>query len=153
MSEKHFKLTLVTPEHSLLDGEEAIAVNAQGTEGTFNARPGHEPFLTALKDRSELWYRSPSGEVVDFYVEDGFVEVLPDRVTVLAGYACRNEEMSKDDFLELENQRTAEIRKKIEETKKIQDTEKGRIEIEELEIQLQKSVTRLQYAKKTKVKR
>jgi F0F1-type ATP synthase epsilon subunit len=151
MSDKHFTLTLVTPDRCLLDAVDVIAVNAQGELGTFNARPGHEPFLTALKGNSELWYRDPTGTIVDFYVEDGIIEVLPERVTVLASVAYNTVEMSKGEVEEIERQKTEEIKKKIEETKRLaSDSGMGKIEIEELEWELKKSTRRIQFLRKNK---
>ena len=122
MSDKTFKLTLVSPERTVLDGVEAVAVDAQGVEGRFNALPGHEPFLTALKKgMSFVWYRDPAGTRTDFMVEDGFVEVLPDRVTILASYACPVPELDKEEFMEGEKQKQDEIKKRIEEAQKKPD--------------------------------
>ena len=152
MSDRTFKLTLVTPERTVLDEVEAVAVDAQGMEGRFNALPGHEPFLTALsKKMTTMWYRDPQGVRTDFVVEEGFVEVLPDRVTILAGYACAVPEMEKAEFMELEKQKQEELQKRIEEAqKKPEQSEDERIEINELELQLQKSMIRVQMASQRK---
>jgi F-type H+-transporting ATPase subunit epsilon len=152
MSEKMFTLTLVTPDGAFLEGVEATAVNAQGSEGDFNARPGHEPFLTALKDTSEMWYRAPDGTAPSFYLEGGFIEVLPERVSIMANFACSSADMSKEDFSKSLGESKDEIQKKLEEAKKVL-TERGKIEIEELELQLQKTITRLQYSAKKREKK
>jgi len=77
-------LEIVTPERSLVR-EEVDEVQVPGAEGYFGVLPGHAPLLAMLKS-GELWYRIGSRrETVP--IAGGFVEVLPDRVTVLAEVA------------------------------------------------------------------
>ena len=77
------KLTLeiVTPDRSLLR-EEVDEVVVPGTEGELGILPGHTPLLSTLKV-GELWYRQGQ-EKHYLAIAFGFVEVLPERVTVLA---------------------------------------------------------------------
>ncbi len=66
-------------------------VQLPGSEGYFGVLPGHTPLLATLQV-GELWYRI--GQERHFLaVAFGFVEVLPDRVTVLAQIAERAEEI------------------------------------------------------------
>src|SRR6476619_3220477 len=77
------KLTLeiVTPDRALLR-EEVDEVVVPGSQGEFGVLPGHTPLLSTLKI-GELWYRR--GQEKHYLASAfGFVEVLPDRVTVLA---------------------------------------------------------------------
>ena len=86
------KLTLeiVTPDRSLVR-EEVDEVQLPGSEGYFGVLPGHTPLLATLKV-GELWYRV--GQHKHYLaVAGGFVEVLPDRVTVLAQLGERAEEI------------------------------------------------------------
>ena len=86
------KLTLeiVTPDRALLR-EEVDEVVVPGSEGEFGVLPGHTPLLSMLKI-GELWYRQ--GQEKHFLaVAFGFVEVLPDRVTVLAQVGERAQEI------------------------------------------------------------
>ena len=78
------KLTLevVTPER-LLVSEQVDEVQLPGAEGYFGVLPGHTPLLATLKE-GELWYRI-GGQKQTLPVTGGFVEVLPERVTVLSG--------------------------------------------------------------------
>ena len=77
------KLTLeiVTPDRSLVR-EEVDEVQLPGSEGYFGVLPGHTPLLATLQV-GELWFRVGQ-EKHYLAVAGGFVEVLPDRVTVLA---------------------------------------------------------------------
>jgi|SRR5687767_1274716 F-type H+-transporting ATPase subunit epsilon len=86
------KLTLeiVTSDRSLVR-EEVDEVELPGSEGYFGVLPGHTPLLSMLKV-GELWYRVGQ-EKRYLAVAGGFVEVLPDRVTVLADIGERAEEI------------------------------------------------------------
>ncbi|MBO0687893.1 MAG: ATP synthase F1 subunit epsilon, partial [Candidatus Dormibacteraeota bacterium] len=66
----------------------------QGTEGELGILPRHSPLLTTLRP-SELQIRNGS-EQISLFVGGGFLEVLPDRVTVLADVAERAEEISEE---------------------------------------------------------
>jgi F-type H+-transporting ATPase subunit epsilon len=83
VSDRSFRLTVVSPDRSLVKDVEISAMGAKGSEGEFAALPGHTPFLTDLPP-SLMWYRDPAGQRVEILVGGGFVEVLPDKVTVLA---------------------------------------------------------------------
>jgi len=86
------KLTLeiVTPDRSLIR-EEVDEVVVPGTEGELGILPGHTPLLSTLKV-GELWYRQGQ-EKHYLAIAFGFVEVLPDRVTVLADVGERAQEI------------------------------------------------------------
>jgi F-type H+-transporting ATPase subunit epsilon len=86
------KLTLeiVTPERSLVN-EQVDEVQLPGSEGYFGVLPGHAPLLSTLQV-GELWYRV--GQEKHFLaIAFGFVEVLPERVTVLAQIAERPQDI------------------------------------------------------------
>jgi len=86
------KLTLeiVTPERALVTAE-VDEVQLPGAEGYFGVLPGHTPMLATLQV-GELWYRI--GSVKHYMaIAFGFVEVLPERVTVLAQIAERPEDI------------------------------------------------------------
>ena len=86
------KLTLeiVTPDRALIR-EEVDEVVVPGTEGELGVLPGHTPLVSSLKI-GELWYRQGQ-ERHYLAVAFGFVEVLPDRVTVLADVGERAQEI------------------------------------------------------------
>src|SRR5919106_6888973 len=86
------KLTLeiVTPDRSLVR-EEVDEVELPGSEGYFGVLPGHTPLLSTLMV-GEMWYRVGQ-EKRYLAVAGGFVEVLPDRVTVLAQIGERAEDI------------------------------------------------------------
>ena len=77
-------LEIVTPDRALVR-EEADELQLPGSEGYLGVLPGHTPLLTSLKV-GELWYRV-GAEKHYFAIAGGFVEILPDRVVVLAQIA------------------------------------------------------------------
>jgi F-type H+-transporting ATPase subunit epsilon len=83
-------LEIVTPDRSLVR-EEVDEVELPGSEGYFGVLPGHTPLLSMLRV-GELWYRIGQ-EKRYLAVAGGFVEVLPDRVTVLAQIGERAEDI------------------------------------------------------------
>ena len=78
------RLDVVTPERVLV-AESVDEVVLPGSQGSFGVLPGHAPLLTDL-DIGPLIYRRGQ-EKRALAVAGGFVEVLPDRVTVLAEVA------------------------------------------------------------------
>ena len=78
------QVALVTAEGRVLSTE-ADFVKLPGRAGELGILPEHIPLLTPLKP-GEVMVRNGSDEQY-FFVGDGFVEVMPDRVTILAGVA------------------------------------------------------------------
>ena len=76
-----FSFEVVTPERKILSTQAFEAV-IPGSEGYFGVLPGHAPLLTRL-GIGELSYRDSAGWHY-LAAADGAVEVLPDRVTIIA---------------------------------------------------------------------
>jgi F-type H+-transporting ATPase subunit epsilon len=89
------KLTLeiVAPDRPILR-EDVDEVEIPGETGYLGVLPGHTPLLAALKV-GELWYRKGQ-EKFFLAVAFGFAEILPDRVTILARYAEKAEELDRE---------------------------------------------------------
>jgi F-type H+-transporting ATPase subunit epsilon len=83
-------LEIVTPDRALIR-EEVDEMQLPGSEGYLGVLPGHTPLLTTLKV-GELWYRV-GAEKHYLAIAGGFVEILPDRVTVLADLAERAQDI------------------------------------------------------------
>jgi F-type H+-transporting ATPase subunit epsilon len=90
MAEKLF-LEVVTPQKAIVS-EEAEIVVAPGSEGEFGALKGHTTFLTSLKTGS-LRYKDATGKERFLFINGGFAEVLPDKVTILAESAERRQDI------------------------------------------------------------
>ena len=86
MAEKLF-LEVVTQQKAIVSEEVEIVV-APGSEGEFGALKGHTTFLTSLKIGA-LRYKDASGKERYLFINGGFAEVLPDKVTILAESAER----------------------------------------------------------------
>lgn len=83
-------LEIVTPDHSLVtDKVDEVVVPA--AEGYLGVLPGHTPLLATLSI-GEMWYRR-GNEKVYLSLAGGFLEVLPDKVTILAQIAERAEDI------------------------------------------------------------
>jgi F-type H+-transporting ATPase subunit epsilon len=87
---KHIRLEFVTPERAIAH-EEVDEVQLPGEEGFFGVLPGHAPLLAALKT-GEMWYRR-GNETTHAFIDGGFAEVTPDRVSILAPVAERAEDI------------------------------------------------------------
>ncbi len=90
MAEKLF-LEVVTPQKAVVS-QAVDSVVAPGSEGEFGALKGHTTFLTSLK-MGTLRYTDASGKEHHLFVNGGFAEVLPDKVTILAESAERDQDI------------------------------------------------------------
>jgi F-type H+-transporting ATPase subunit epsilon len=84
---------LVTPDRMLLEAT-AAAVELPSASGYMEALYGAAPLLAELGAGEVRLHGGSSGEQ-KFFVAWGFVEVLPDRVTILAETALKPEEIDK----------------------------------------------------------
>ena len=82
---------LVSPERLLVETQ-VTEVQVPARDGYIGVLPGHAPLLSELKAGGVLTYQA-DGEKKVIAVYGGFVEVLPDRVRVLADMAERKEEI------------------------------------------------------------
>jgi F-type H+-transporting ATPase subunit epsilon len=90
---KHLQLQFVTPERAIVH-EDVDEVEIPGADGYFGVLPGHEPLLATMR-AGEMWYRKGAEKKFAF-VAAGFVEVLPDRVAVMAQVAERAEDIDAE---------------------------------------------------------
>lgn len=84
-------LEIVMPERKILD-EDVDRVEVPGLDGELGILPGHTELVSQLKPAGLLTYHvgETRGQIA---ISDGFVEVNPDRVTVLADRAARPEDI------------------------------------------------------------
>ena len=88
-------MRLVTPDRVLLDAT-AQAVELPSMSGYLEALYGHAPLLAELGAGEVRLHGGTAGEQ-RFFVAWGFVEVLPERVTILAETALHPEEINVAD--------------------------------------------------------
>ena len=79
-----FKFELVSPERVMLSVD-AEQVELPGSDGDFTVLPGHAPVVATL--RPGTIHSRTATEKKAIYVKNGFVEVRPDSVVVLADSA------------------------------------------------------------------
>ncbi|MDP9018667.1 MAG: ATP synthase F1 subunit epsilon [Candidatus Eremiobacteraeota bacterium] len=85
---------LITPTQIVFEGDAELVI-AVGTEGEEGILPQHAPFLTALKPgvlRANV-IKDGSTERLELATGEGFMQALPDRVTVLVDRALRFEDV------------------------------------------------------------
>ena len=87
------KVRLVTPDRVLLDAT-ASAVELPSMSGYLEALYGAAPLLAELGAGQVKLHGGTAGEQV-FFVAWGFVEVLPERVTILAETAMHPDEIDR----------------------------------------------------------
>jgi F-type H+-transporting ATPase subunit epsilon len=133
-------LDIVTPQRALAR-EDVDEVVVPGAEGDFGILPGHTPMLATLRV-GELWYRKGNDKSY-LAVAFGFVEVLPDRVTILARVGEHAHEI---DLERAERKRRlAEETLKVPHVKPLSDDE-----FERVRISLMKSMIRIQVSHRVK---
>jgi F-type H+-transporting ATPase subunit epsilon len=84
-------LNIVSPDVSI--SHEVDYVSLPGVEGDFGVLPGHTPFFTTLRPGTMWYQKGPEKHLL--VVAMGFVEVLPDSVSVLAQVAERAEDLDE----------------------------------------------------------
>lgn len=74
-------LEIITPDNKVFSGE-VSAVNFPGSEGAFEILEGHAPLISNL-EKGNITIRSREGGK-EIAIEGGIVEVLKDKIIVLA---------------------------------------------------------------------
>ena len=126
----HIELQILTPDRLIVRAG-VDDVESPGSEGYFGVLPGHVPMLASLAV-GELWYRKGDQKVY-LAIANGFSEVLPDRVTILARLAERAEDIDVE--------RAEAARRRAEERLNRQQSD---VDYERARVALTKSLMRLQ---------
>ncbi|MEF3254220.1 MAG: F0F1 ATP synthase subunit epsilon [Deferribacterales bacterium] len=135
MAEK-LRLELVSPEKQLLSIE-VDEIVAPGVEGEFGVLPGHTTFLTALRV-GELTYKV-NGKEDYVAIERGFLEVVDNKVTVLAEGAELGREIDLEEA----------IRRKLEAEKALEQARyEDELKFRKAEAQLRRELLRVSVAEK-----
>jgi len=129
------RLDVVTAER-LVYSDDVDVVVAPGVDGELAVLPHHAPLMTMLQP-GELRVRKGDEEVL-LVVTGGFLEVRPDRVTVLADAAERAEE--------IDAARAEEARRRAEE--QLRSGAAAGVEHARAEAALRRSLVRLRVAEK-----
>ena len=128
-----FQLEIVTPSR-LLVKDAAEEAQIPGVSGYLGILPGHAPLITEL-GVGEITYKA-SGSTHTLAVAWGFMEVLPDKVTILAEAAERPQE--------IDIERAQQSKERAEQRLKSNDP---KVDYTRAEDALQRAETRLNVAK------
>ena len=88
-----YPLRVVSVERSLFEGDVEFMI-ANGADGELGVLARHAPLMTILKPGPLRIQETYGGTEQVLFVGGGFLEVLPDRVTVLADVAEHADEIS-----------------------------------------------------------
>jgi F-type H+-transporting ATPase subunit epsilon len=104
------KLEIVTPE-AVTYSEDVEMVTLPGVEGELGIYPQHVPLMTQIAP-GEIVARKAGQDVV-LAVGDGFVEILPDRVSILTDMAIRAENIDEAKAEEARRRAEARLQQKL----------------------------------------
>ena len=128
-----FKLHVITPERRFYDGE-ASMVELTTTEGDIGVYRNHTP-LTAIVAPGVLKIHE-EGQVKEAALMSGFIEILPERITIMAEVAEWPDE--------IDSNRAEEARIRAERRLK---EESGEIDTMRAELALRRALVRLSLRK------
>jgi F-type H+-transporting ATPase subunit epsilon len=129
-----FQLEIVTPEKMVVR-DVAEEIQIPGKDGYLGVLPGHAPLISELAV-GEITYRNGS-TTHSLAVAWGFVEVLPDKVTILAETAERPAEIDTSRAQAAKQRAEADLAKAATEE-----------DFEQVTANLQRAETRLEVAEK-----
>ena len=132
------KFEIVTAERDVYTDDVDVVI-APGIEGQLGILPNHAPLLTMLQP-GELVVRKGSEETAIF-VTGGFLEVMQNRVTVLADVAERAEE--------IDIEKAEEAKRRAEERLRLRPTE---MDLTAAEAALRRALIRIKVAERRKRK-
>jgi F-type H+-transporting ATPase subunit epsilon len=129
---KTVRVDIVTPDKVAYSADVTMII-ARATDGDLGVLPGHVPLIAALK----IWPLRIFTEGVEQLISlcGGFIEVQPDKVTILAGCAELPEEIDVD--------RAEQAKRRAEERLTNQS---GKNDVARAQAALRKALTRLQVA-------
>jgi F-type H+-transporting ATPase subunit epsilon len=117
MSKAKFQLEIVTPERVVYEGEVHMVV-LPALEGDIGVLPGHMPLITMIRP-GVATIETENHAAQNIFVAQGYVEVTPQKCSVLAEYAVDVRELNKEEV----KARIEELSKQLEKT----STEKNQV--------------------------
>lgn len=109
MSDKYIKFEIVTPERVVLK-EEIMQVTVPTKAGEITVLPNHIPLVSSLMS-GVVYLKKRNGEDEVMSISGGFLEVLKNKVVILADTAERAEEIDLNQ-LEEARKRAVELKEK-----------------------------------------
>jgi len=108
MSQKTIKFEIVTPERTVLQ-QEILQITVPTTSGEITVLPDHIPLVSVLTP-GVIEVKRADGIMEIMSVSGGFIEVMKDRIVILADTAERAEELDEARIKEAQA-RAAELKK------------------------------------------
>ena len=131
MSEtEQLNLEIVSPE-KLVTAKSVDMIVISGTEGDFGVLPGHAPVVSSI--RPGLLEIHENNNVEKFFVTGGFVEVLENKVSILANEISKIDEI---DIVVVENE-IKDLKEKLSQTEEEIDKNLIVLEIYKLESKIE----------------
>lgn len=124
------QVDVVTPERTVLTMDAQIVI-AKGVDGEIGVMAGHVPLVTPL-EVAPLRVRNENDEKL-LAVSGGFLEIRPNKVTILAEIA----ELAED--IDVERAQEAKVRAE----QMIEDSKKNDPDLKQHEYDLQRAINRL----------
>lgn len=139
MADKFIKFQIVTPERVVLE-EEIKQVTVPTGQGEITVLPDHIPLVASLLP-GVIEIKKPDGSPEVMSVSGGFIEVLPDKVVILADTAERAHEINLD--------KAEEARQRAEQTK-TQAKQTDQAEFAAISAKIEKELARTKAVKRWK---
>ncbi len=76
-------LQVLTPEKTLFEGH-VVSVHVPGSDGPFEVLKDHAPIVASLANPGILQFKTMEGQVIEFNLLGGVVEVLANKVILLS---------------------------------------------------------------------
>jgi F-type H+-transporting ATPase subunit epsilon len=95
---KTIPFQLITPLRTAFEGEAELVIGV-GTEGEEGILASHAPFLTALRPgilRANVRQSGGTTHRLEFATSEGFLQALPDRVSVLVDEALAIDQIDRE---------------------------------------------------------
>ena len=105
-----FYLEMVSPQDVFFSGN-ARQVILPGVDGAYGVLPNHEPMVTAIM-AGIVRYQDEAGNWQEAVASDGCVEVMPERVIVLAATLERPEDIDRNRALAAKQRAEERLRQK-----------------------------------------
>ena len=138
MSQKQIKFEIVTPERTVLK-EEITQVTVPTKQGEITVLPGHIPLVASLEPGViEIVKKENDKDIMS--VSGGFIEVLRDKIVILADTAERAEEIDLS--------RAEEAKRRAE--KLLAERHTAGVDEARAEVALHRALTRLTIGEKIK---
>ena len=105
-----FYLLMVSPQYIFFSGN-AQQIVLPGLDGAYGVLPNHEPMVTAIT-AGVVRFQDGEGTWREAVVSDGCVEVMPERVILLAATIERPEDIDKNRALAAKRRAEERLRQK-----------------------------------------